>query len=85
MYLVVLLMLWSNLGSCDCLAKLIWTKPRQAKGNSESEVLVVKTIETLFIPKVAAIVEWVIFHACPVETKGGTDNSDAHARLEVAD
>ena len=46
-----------NLSSCDCLAKLIEPKPRRRKGSSESEVLVVKTIETFFIPQVAAIVE----------------------------
>ena len=68
-----------------CPAKLIWTKPCQTKGNSKSAVLVVKTTETLLIPKAAAIVEWVIFHALAVETKvSGMDNSDAHARLDVA-
>jgi len=74
-----------NLGSCDCPAKLIWTKPWQAKGTSKSEVLVVKTARTLFIPKVTAIAEWVIFHARAEKTKvGGTDNSNAHARLDAA-
>ena len=75
----------SNLGSCENLENLIWTKPWQATWNSESEVLVVKTTETFFIPKVSPIVERVIFCARTTETKvGGTDNSDAHASLEAA-
>jgi len=39
-----------NLGSCDCLAKVIWTKPWQTKGNSKSEVLVVKMTMTFSKP-----------------------------------
>jgi len=40
---------------------LIGPKPGQAKGNSESEVLVVKATKSLFIPQVATIVEGVVF------------------------
>ena len=47
-------------------------------------MLVVKTVETLFIRQVAAIVEWVVFHARATETKvGGMDNSDACVRLDA--
>ena len=64
---------------------MIGPKPGQAKGNSESEVLVVKTVETLFIPQVATIIEWVVFHARAAKTEvGGASNSDAHARFDVA-
>jgi len=46
-----------HFGSCGCPAELIGPKPGQTEGNSESEVLVVKTTETFFIPQAAAIVE----------------------------
>ena len=46
-----------DLGSCDCPAELVRPKLGQAKGNSKSEVLVVKTAETVLIPQVVTIVE----------------------------
>jgi len=63
------------------------TKTRASKRelNSESEVLVVKTTKTLFIPQVATIVERVVFHGRAMKTKvGGEGNCDAHARFDVA-
>jgi len=64
---------------------MVWPNWFEQKGTPNQKCWLWRRVETLFIPKARAIVEWVIFHARATETKvGGMDNSDAHARLDVA-
>jgi len=47
-------------------------------------MLIVKTVETLFIPKMATIIKGVVFHASATQAEiGGTDNSNGHSRLDT--
>jgi len=47
-------------------------------------MMIVKTVETLFIPKVVTIIKGVVFHACATQAEiGGADNSNGHSRLDT--
>ena len=48
-------------------------------------MLVVKAVDSFFIPKVATIIEGVVFGTAAMKAEvGGTDDSDRDARLDVA-
>jgi len=64
--------------SCECLANIV------KRGRACSEMLIVKTVETLFIPKVATIIKGVVFHASATQAEiGGVDNCNGHSRLDI--
>jgi len=47
-------------------------------------MLIVKTVKTLFIPKVATIIKSVVFQVCATKAEiGGTDNSNGHSGFDA--